>query len=182
MIEFRAESGNWMVYASVLDPLLPVPEVSWMITTASSDIPGIDFARYVRVEVLEASSGIAPRVALEGSFESSHEVSGVVRIAVANFGRIDDLERVEYQSNIHTPLVSGLPDEFARITLQSIVSSSQVAQFPSGFLRVSGGGFDELNTSRLAIEKAVGVLLAVLNPTAPERNLDKTLAAVLVTS
>ncbi|WP_427175219.1 hypothetical protein [Arthrobacter sp. 92] len=109
------------------------------------------------VEILRHSGGLMPRALLGGAFTPSEDEADLL-IEVQTSGE-GSTGKPSCKSHLWTPLIPGLPDEFAR----SVVDGFIRRPLPVGRIVVDRAGFDPVESSPLAFELAAELLAIVLH-------------------
>jgi hypothetical protein len=107
------------------------------------------------VEVVRSAGGLVPRALIGGSF---HPQGSALVIEVGSTGDMTDGAPRGCQSSFNHPLVTGLPEEFAQAALDGFVRLVDSLVLPPGILRIHAGGYDEVESSQVAFERAAGAL------------------------
>jgi hypothetical protein len=121
------------------------------------------------VEVLRQGGGMMPRALLGGEFMPDRSSDLVVEVRIAADGLEGDRTCT---SQLSSPLVPGLPEEFAEAALEALVGGLQT----SGRLVVDRAAFDPVESSPFAFGLAAHLLAAVLS--AKSKGSDVEVAAI----
>jgi len=111
--------------------------------------------RQATVAVARDLGGIRPRAQLAGEF--TPDSRGSFRVRVASSGELPERAIHDCPGLLGSDIVAGLPDEFAQAVVDGLVRYAPYLN-RSGILRVFGGGFDEVDSSEFAFERAAGLL------------------------
>ncbi|GAB2718038.1 hypothetical protein ACX801_05725 [Arthrobacter bambusae] len=135
----------------------------------------LDTLRPVRavVEILRHHGGLMPRALLGGAFTPSDD-EGDLLIEVQTSGE-HSTGKPSCKSHLWTPLVPGLPDEFA----QSVVDGFIRRPLPAGRVVVDRAAFDPVESSPLAFELAAELLAIVLDAMLMEREVEQSARATI---
>lgn len=131
----------------------PVASSERSVVAAPSD-PAARTAR-ATVEILRQGGGLMPRALVGGAFTpgtDSRLVVGVMTSGPAVSGS------PSCKSQLASPLVPGLPDEFASSVVDGLVRRA----LPSGRVVVDRAAFDAVESSPMAFELAAELLAIVL--------------------
>jgi hypothetical protein len=113
------------------------------------------------VEVRRRQGGMSPRALIGGRFEprESGEVTIDVLVSDTPLGLG---QPATCASNLGTPLVPGLPDEFGSAALTGLTSGGLEVALPPGVLTVDRAGYDEVESASQIFELAATLLLEVI--------------------
>ncbi|MDQ0240872.1 hypothetical protein [Arthrobacter bambusae] len=134
-----------------------------------------DALRPVRavVEIVRHGGGLMPRALLGGAFTPSEDGAELL-IEVQTSGE-DDTGKPSCKSRLWTPLIPGLPGEFA----QSVVDGFIRRPLPAGRIVVDRAAFDPVESSPLAFELAAELLAIVLHAMLVGREVEKSARAAI---
>jgi hypothetical protein len=109
------------------------------------------------VEIVRHHGGMMPRALLGGAFTpSENKADLLVEVQTSGAGSSG---KPSCKSQLWTPLIPGLPDEFA----QSVVDGFIRRPLPAGRVVVDRAAFDPVESSPLAFELAAELLATVLH-------------------
>jgi hypothetical protein len=162
--------------ASVIDDELtasfaPGRTILELVQTKSSR----DALRPVRavVEIVRHAGGLMPRALLGGAFTPSEGEADLL-IEVQTSGE-DSTGTPSCRSRLWTPLIPGLPDEFA----QPVVDGFIRRPLPAGRIVVDRAAFDPVESSPLAFELAAELLAIVLHAMLTGREVEQSARAAI---
>jgi hypothetical protein len=134
----------------------------WLRLSARAASASVSASAEITVEVLRSGSGVVPRALVGGTFQPHG--SGLV-IEVGSTGDLTEGAPRACESSFDHPLAVGLPEEFAQAALDGLARVVDALTLPPGVLRICAGGYDEVDSSPLAFERAAGALGWVLQET-----------------
>jgi hypothetical protein len=107
------------------------------------------------VEVVRSAGGLVPRALVGGSFSPQ---GSALAIEVGSIGDLTEGSPRRCKSSFNHPLVTGLPEEFAQAALDGLARLVDSLILPPGVLRIHAAGYDEVESSAMAFERAGGAL------------------------
>lgn len=152
--------GPWQIAVSDrVEPTAQFDTDRWLRLSARAASASASASASVTVEVLRSGSGVAPRALVGGTFQP--QGSGLV-IEVGSTGGLTEGAPRACESSFDRPLVVGLPEEFAQAALDGLARVVDALTLPPGVLTICAGGYDEVDSSPLAFERAAGAVGWVL--------------------
>jgi hypothetical protein len=153
-------SGTWRIAVSDVDPSAVFESREWLRWSTTVAV-GPTATREVSamVEVVRSASGLVPRALVGGQFHPGG--SGVV-FEVGSTGDLTQGALRSCKSLLGHPLVPGLPIEFAQAALDGVARVADSLTLPPGILRIQAAGYDEVESSPIAFERAGGALVWVI--------------------
>jgi hypothetical protein len=132
---------------------------------------------HAAVEVRRAAGGIAPRALLGGSFRFEEGPALSLRVAWSGTLAGEGAEGEACEGLLGQSLLKGLPDEFAAAVLRGLNSARELNA--PGILSVQQAGYDPVDSSEYAFERAALLLKWVLLANAPQGPSSADLATFL---
>ena len=160
MITAIATSGPWRAAVALDSFGWGFPAVGWIEESAAVSDRAPRTVLTATVEIRLRWSGINPCALLGGTFTHQEIPSLSLRVARAGATLGVDASDAGSEGLLGQPLVKGIPDEFAAAVVRGL--TSQVGLNRPGVLRVDKGGYDPVDSSRLAFERAAELLKWVL--------------------
>jgi hypothetical protein len=153
--------GAWRIAVSdYLEPTAEFDSDHWLRLSAPARRASASASLAVTVEVMRSGSGVVPRALVGGTLQP-HGTESLIEIGSTG-DLTQGLPRVCASSFGH-PLVAGLPEEFAHAALDGLARVVDVVTLPPGVLTIRTGGYDEVDSSPIAFERAAGALGWVLH-------------------
>lgn len=112
--------------------------------------------RRVVVEVFRGAGGIFPRGALGARYTTGGES---LNFSVATISEMWTTPGQHFDSVLSTPMVVGLPREFADAVVDGLLAASDRLKILAGDFEVDFAAYDEVNSSPCAFEHAARLLL-----------------------
>ncbi|UYY81980.1 hypothetical protein OIT41_02570 [Arthrobacter sp. YA7-1] len=125
------------------------------------------------VEIVRHGGGLMPRALLGGAFTPGEDGADLL-IEVQTSGE-DYAGKPSCKSRLWTPLIPGLPDEFAH----SVVDGFIRRPLPAGRIVVDRAAFDPVESSPMAFELAAELLAIVLHSSSMGRGVERSARAAI---
>jgi hypothetical protein len=150
MIAIVHHGRTWRIAVSDVTESASFDPTGWLRSSTSSGPAAAHLpAASVMTEVMRASGGMLPRALVGGHF---HAGGSELRLEVGSTGDLTLGANQRCPSRLGSPLVAGLPVEFAQPLLDGLTKWSSL--LPPGVLRVDYAAYDEVESSAVAFEHA----------------------------
>ncbi|HET9731999.1 MAG TPA: hypothetical protein VFP54_04925 [Acidimicrobiales bacterium] len=156
--------GPWTA-AATASLMCQFEPTDWLFDRVDAGERSVDALIAVTVEVRLRAGGMAPCALVGARFVSSDRAD--TELAVGHSAELAEGVRPSCVGLLGRSLVSGLPKEFAEGVLNGLVRVE--APLPPGRLEVVAAGYDDVDSSEFAFERAAGLLRHVLSDLASNK-------------